>query len=54
MVHVAQQGVGYTFAPSVVDDFTRLAYSEPLSDEKAAAVVGFIIRALRFYRQRFA
>ena len=32
-----------------VDDYTRLAYSEPLSDEKASTVVGFTIRALEFY-----
>ena len=36
---------------SVVDDHTRLAYSEPLSDEKAPTVVGFTIRALQFYRE---
>ena len=36
---------------SVVDDHSRLAYSEPLPDEKAPTVVAFTIRALRFYRQ---
>ena len=36
---------------SVVDDFTRLACSEVLPDEKAPTVVGFAIRALEFYRE---
>ena len=36
---------------SVVDDHTRLAYSEALPDEKAPTVVGFTIRALEFYRE---
>ena len=36
---------------SVVDDHSRLAYSEALPDEKAPTVVGFTIRALQFYRE---
>ena len=36
---------------SVVDDYTRLAYSEALPDEKAPTVVAFTIRALQFYRE---
>ena len=31
-------GAGWTFAHSIVDDYTRLAYSEPLSDEKGTTV----------------
>ena len=49
--NVAQQGVGYVFVHSIVDDHTRLAYSEPLPDEKAPTVVGFLTRALENYRQ---
>jgi len=33
-----------------VDDATRLAYAEVLPDEKAATAVGFLRRALAFYR----
>ena len=49
--NVAQQGVGYVFVHSIVDDHTRLAYSEPLPDEKAPTVVGFLTRALDNLRQ---
>ena len=49
--NVAKLGVGWTLAHSVVDDHTRLAYSEPLPDEKAPTVVAFTIRALQFYRE---
>ena len=33
--NVAQQGVGYTFVHSVVDDHSRLAYSEALPTRKS-------------------
>ena len=49
--NVAQRGVGYVFVHSIVDDYTRLAYSEPLPDEKAPTVVGFLTRALENLRQ---
>ena len=49
--NVPRLGVGYTFAHSVVDDHGRLAYSEPLPDEKAPTVVAFTIRALQYYRE---
>ena len=49
--NVTRQGVGWTFVHSVVDDHTRLAYSEALPDEKAPTFVGFTIRALQFYRE---
>jgi transposase InsO family protein len=41
--------VGYTFIHSVVDGCTRMAYSEPLSDEKAVTVVAFWLRAIAFF-----
>lgn len=41
-----RQRVGYAYIHSVVDDHSRLAYSEVLSDERAATVVGFWGRAL--------
>ncbi len=42
-------GVGYEFAHSIVDDHSRLAYSELHPDEKAATVAGFTRRALAFF-----
>ena len=34
-----------------VDDFSRLAYAEVLPDEKATTAIGFLRRALAFYRR---
>jgi transposase InsO family protein len=34
-----------------IDDATRLAYAEVLPDEKAQTAVGFLRRALRFFRR---
>jgi transposase InsO family protein len=41
--------VGHEFVHSIVDDHTRLAYSELHPDERAATVVAFTRRALRFF-----
>jgi transposase InsO family protein len=41
--------VGHEFVHSVVDDHSRLAYSELHRDERAATVVGFVDRALAFF-----
>jgi transposase InsO family protein len=41
---------GYQFAHSIVDDHSRVAYSELHPDERATTVVGFVRRALAFYR----
>ena len=38
--------IGYDYVHSVVDDHTRLAYSEILDDEKAATCAGFFARAV--------
>ena len=43
--------VGYEYVHIAVDDYSRLAYAEVLSDEKARTAVGFLRRALAFYRQ---
>jgi transposase InsO family protein len=40
---------GWEFVPVCVDDATRLAYVEVLSDEKATPAVGFLRRAKAFY-----
>jgi len=44
-----RHGVGYEFAHSIVDDHSRLAYSELHPDERAEAVTGFLGRALGFF-----
>ena len=41
--------VGHEFVHSIVDDHSRLAYSELHPDERAATVVGFVERALGFF-----
>ena len=46
------RGQGWEFLHIAIDDFSRLAYLEILSDEKAATTVGFLERALLWYRNR--
>jgi transposase InsO family protein len=41
--------VGHEFVHSIVDDHSRLAYSEIHADERAATVTGFVKRALCFF-----
>jgi transposase InsO family protein/transposase len=41
---------GWEFVHVCVDDCTRLAYVEVLADEKAATAIGFLRRAVAFYR----
>jgi transposase InsO family protein len=41
--------VGYDFAHAIVDDHSRLAYVELLTDERAATVTAFSERALGFF-----
>jgi transposase InsO family protein len=42
---------GWEYVHIAVDDYSRLAYAEVLPDEKAKTAVGFLRRALRFYRR---
>jgi len=44
------RGAGWEFVHVCVDDATRLAYVEVLPDEKAKTCVGFLRRAVAFYR----
>ena len=44
------QQVGYEFVHVCVDDATRLAYAEVLHDERATTAVGFLRRAVAFFR----
>jgi transposase InsO family protein len=43
--------VGWEFVHIAIDDATRLAYAEVLADEKATTAVGFLRRALAFFRR---
>jgi transposase InsO family protein len=44
-----RQRIGYEFAHSILDDHSRLAYTELQRDERAATVTGFVARALSFF-----
>jgi transposase InsO family protein len=41
--------VGFDYVHSLVDDHSRLAYSEILPDEKGATCAGFLIRAIDYF-----
>jgi transposase InsO family protein len=43
--------VGWEFVHIAIDDHSRLAYAEVLPDEKATTAIGFLRRAIRFYRR---
>lgn len=44
-----RQKVGYTYLHTAIDGFSRLAYTEPLPDEKAATVLEFWRNAEAFF-----
>ena len=44
-----RQRVGYEFCHSMVDDHSRVAYSEILDSEDAAACAGFMLRASQWF-----
>jgi len=41
--------VGYDYVHSLVDDYSRLAYSEILPDEKGTTCAGFLTRAIDYF-----
>jgi transposase InsO family protein len=43
--------VGYEYVHVCVDDYSRLAYAEVLPNQKATTAVGFLRRAVAFYRR---
>jgi transposase len=45
------KGIGWEFVHVCVDDATRLAYVEVLANEQAITIVGFLRRAVSFYRR---
>ena len=44
--------VGWEYVHVCVDDYSRLAYAEVLPDQKATTAIGFLHRAVAFYRRR--
>jgi transposase InsO family protein len=46
------RGVGWEFVHVCIDDATRLAYVEVLSDERGATAAAFLRRAAAWYRRR--
>jgi transposase InsO family protein/transposase len=48
---VERKVIGWEYVHIAIDDCTRLAYAEVLSDEKATTVVGFLRRAVAFFRR---
>ncbi len=46
-----RRSVGWEYVHIAVDDYSRLAYAEVLSDEKATTAAGFLRRAVRFYQR---
>lgn len=48
---VRRGAIGWDAVHVAVDDTTRLAYVEVLSDEKATTAVGFLRRAIGFYER---
>jgi len=43
--------VGWEFVHVAIDDCSRLAYAEVLTDEKATSAIAFLRRAVAFYRR---
>jgi transposase InsO family protein len=43
--------IGWEFVHIAVDDYSRLAYAEVLPDERATTAIGFLRRALVFFRR---
>ena len=46
-----RETIGWEYVHVAIDDCTRLAYAEVLSDEKGVTAVGFLRRALAFYKR---
>jgi transposase InsO family protein len=46
------RGIGWEFAHVCIDDHSRLAYVEVLSNEKGATATGFLQRALAWFRNQ--
>jgi transposase InsO family protein len=49
--HLKVSTAGWEFVHIAIDDCSRLAYAEVLSDEKGTTAVGFLRRAISFYER---
>ena len=49
--HRQAHNLGREFVHIAIDDCTRLAYVEVLSDEKAITAIAFLRRSIAFYRR---
>jgi transposase InsO family protein len=47
-----KHGIGFDYVHSLVDDYSRLAYSEILPDEKGLTCAGFLRRAAAYFQHR--
>lgn len=47
---VRARGIGYDYVHSMVDDHSRLAYSEIHADEKGSTCAGFLTRAAQYFQ----
>jgi transposase InsO family protein len=47
-----RNGAGYAYLHTALDDHTRLAYTEDLTDETAATCAGFLARATAWFAQQ--
>lgn len=45
-------GIGWEFLHVCIDDATRVAYAEVLPDERAQTAIGFVQRAIAWFRER--
>jgi transposase InsO family protein len=48
---IERKTIGWEYVHVAVDDHSRLAYAEMLRDEKATTAIGFLRRAIAFYRR---
>jgi transposase InsO family protein len=48
---VERKTIGWEYVHVCVDDYSRLAYVEVLPDEKATTAIGFLRRAVSYYRR---
>jgi transposase InsO family protein len=48
-VGFSRQIIGWEYVHIAIDDATRMAYAEVLSDEKAVTAIGFLRRAIAFF-----
>jgi hypothetical protein len=46
------RGIGWEFVHVCIDDCSRLAYAEVLSDEQSVTVAGFLRRAVAWFARR--